>query len=52
LEKDYISTLEGALELVEALVNPMDDELSLEDGEKVIIIFFFLNYLLFHVFHF
>ncbi|XP_055593216.1 septin-interacting protein 1 isoform X2 [Uranotaenia lowii] len=37
LEKDYIQTLEGALELVKALVEPEDGSVSLEDCEKIFI---------------
>ncbi|XP_063699786.1 septin-interacting protein 1-like [Culicoides brevitarsis] len=36
LEKDYLTTLESALELVEKIVKPTDD-LTLEDAEKVFI---------------
>ncbi|XP_055642290.1 septin-interacting protein 1 [Toxorhynchites rutilus septentrionalis] len=37
LEKDYIETLEGALELVRALVEPEDGSVSLEECEKIFV---------------
>ncbi|XP_058447585.1 septin-interacting protein 1 [Malaya genurostris] len=37
LEEDYIQTLEGALELVKALVEPESGSVSLEDCERVFV---------------
>uniref|UniRef100_A0AAG5DHQ3 G-patch domain-containing protein n=1 Tax=Anopheles atroparvus TaxID=41427 RepID=A0AAG5DHQ3_ANOAO len=37
LEKDYLRTLEGALELVRALVEPADGPLELEDCERIFV---------------
>ncbi|XP_001842208.2 septin-interacting protein 1 [Culex quinquefasciatus] len=37
LEEDYIATLEGALELVQALVEPEDGFVSLEECERIFV---------------